>query len=1038
MHLLVQCISNKSGGWDQFSTQLGCGIVCLSKGLTYNFSKFMFDNMIENIEKQKHKFLMYHRFLQIILDITTVDKIHVPIKSLGSKLFASMQTNYAGIHFPLLPAMLPLGNDNLGEEDVIGNIPSPNVADDGNPSSSGIAADGHPSVVNEGEPIETTEPLPVSPDQPPHSPVTSLPSPFPTPTHDALDELTPEVAETIQSPSTHVPTPLESEFHRQPTPSPIREQFVEGSPNVVQLTISPERFNEAPMTNEQSVGGAENPVTLTSVHDLLCRYIKKTDDLQKELATTKSILGGEIEVLKKKVQDLEAQLTQQKKRKIVSDSAEVHKESNLDSLEILAEAARQTHSSSPKVVEASKSKPIISFSRRSGRNYLAKKVAASSKDSGGNDIPMVDQSDILQQTEHIPDIAAESTKDGSHISVDTFFVAGKEYTNSPSPAPLVPTQVSTEHTTETLHASGSLTSLDDQDISADPMEEEIIHDDDPAKVNAECADIPISEKERLDQAKLLQEWEDYKKSSDLAKAEQARYDSEIQSATKRYVSTLPIERQRELDAAIPNFDESDWQNIGAQVIATPGLATEFLGENVHQDDWASGIVQLMKQRHKAEAEKIAKAKRDKPMTQAQQKEYMRTYVKSQSSSLYNSAWSKKQVWALPFDKLVQMYNTIKARNDKAGMGASKNIPHVDFPVDAEKISLPDTSAGMTPIAAPSVVDKGKAKVVAEDIPSRKRTRKQMEEERLGEEAAKRLHDDQLAEMARFHELKAREVEPAAAKAKQMRKELDEQYASATLENLKDSTDEHLDIPSVEKNDAEDISTEDVAPEESSISTAMYLPGRRAKRMARVKSSHSTQRLIDVYAPDDSFVKEGSPDEWPEGFRDILVHWEVSKNGNINTIYRYDKTTLSFTFLQEILHLVDHEDLITLNELVQKYYATHTPTGSGMYLLGDLRVLFDSSTPDGAGYDVWKNNQKWKVKSWKFYPLPYVHVLETTTGIRVLMFISKRYPLSGSLMEKMLQQKVEIPPDPIGNARLFAESLVKLFKQRIMTSRAFDD
>jgi hypothetical protein len=79
VHTLLQCISNKSGGWDQFSTQLGCGIVCLSKGLTYNYSKFIFHNMSENIEKKKHKFLMYPRFLQMILGITTQDRVHLPI-----------------------------------------------------------------------------------------------------------------------------------------------------------------------------------------------------------------------------------------------------------------------------------------------------------------------------------------------------------------------------------------------------------------------------------------------------------------------------------------------------------------------------------------------------------------------------------------------------------------------------------------------------------------------------------------------------------------------------------------------------------------------------------------------------------------------------------------------------------------------------------------------------------------------------------------------------------------------------------------------
>jgi hypothetical protein len=81
-----------------------------------------------------------------------------------------MKTNYNGEHRPLLAAMFPHGNDDAVEGDVIGHMPSPNAADDGNPSSSGVAADGNPSVVNEGEPSTTAEPLPVSSDQPPPSP----------------------------------------------------------------------------------------------------------------------------------------------------------------------------------------------------------------------------------------------------------------------------------------------------------------------------------------------------------------------------------------------------------------------------------------------------------------------------------------------------------------------------------------------------------------------------------------------------------------------------------------------------------------------------------------------------------------------------------------------------------------------------------------------------------------------------------------------------------------------------------------------------
>lgn len=118
---------------------------------------------------------------------------------------------------------------------------------------------------------------------------------------------------------------------------------------------------------------------------------------------------------------------------------------------------------------------------------------------------MTDQSDTLQQTDHVHDIAAERTTDEGHISVDTFFVVGKEYMASPSPIPFVSAPVSTKDTTETLHATGSvanLTTLDDQDISVDPMAEVIIPDVDSTEVNEEGTDIIISEQERIEQERL--------------------------------------------------------------------------------------------------------------------------------------------------------------------------------------------------------------------------------------------------------------------------------------------------------------------------------------------------------------------------------------------------------------------------------------------------------------------------------------------------------------------------------------------------------
>lgn len=92
--------------------------------------------------------------------------------------------------------------------------------------------------------------------------------------------------------------------------------------------------------------------------------------------------------------------------------------------------------------------------------------------------------------------------------------------------------------------------------------------------------------------------------------------------------------------------------------------------------------------------------------------------------------------------------------------------------------------------------------------------------------------------------------------------------------------------------------------------------------------------------------------------------------------------MHFTFLQEILHLVDRQDMRTLYGMVTKYYTTHTPEGAGLFLLGDLHVLFDSQYPTGKGLQVWENSHHRKVCGWKFYPFCHVHVLETTSGVTV--------------------------------------------------------
>jgi hypothetical protein len=208
----------------------------------------------------------------------------------------------------------------------------------------------------------------------------------------------------------------------------------------------------------------------------------------------------------------------------------------------------------------------------------------------------------------------------------------------------------------------------------------------------------------------------------------------------------------------------------------------------------------------------------------------------------------------------------------------------------------DVSADNTTVVCTSSMDKGKAKIVEEDIPFRRWSRRQMEEDRLGEEAAQRLHKDQIQEE------RVRLIELEAARAKQARLDMDAQQVSvshdrpsAMVSDVPSSAP-----PSVATHASSAVTHEPELPidESSSLHSAIYIPGKRAKRMARMNVSKPphVKKELDFNADDASFLEEGSAEDWPEGSFNVLVRWEVSSNGQSNTIYRLDGSSMQFTFL----------------------------------------------------------------------------------------------------------------------------------------------
>ncbi|GJV14661.1 hypothetical protein Tco_1359984 [Tanacetum coccineum] len=83
IHTILQCLSAKTTAWNEFSSTMASAIICLATNQKFNFSKYIFESMVRNVENMAGKFLMYPssrskmggRCQQILL---TTDPHHTP------------------------------------------------------------------------------------------------------------------------------------------------------------------------------------------------------------------------------------------------------------------------------------------------------------------------------------------------------------------------------------------------------------------------------------------------------------------------------------------------------------------------------------------------------------------------------------------------------------------------------------------------------------------------------------------------------------------------------------------------------------------------------------------------------------------------------------------------------------------------------------------------------------------------------------------------------------------------------------------------
>ncbi|GKB70773.1 hypothetical protein Tco_0932185 [Tanacetum coccineum] len=604
VHTLMHCLSPKSGSWNQFPSSIATALICLSTDRVYNFSRFIIEGMIGNVKATKNKFLMYPRFLQMIVAIETADRTPRPTFGFSRKLFANMKFKWEGQPMPLTPPMLAIAaaGDAADEENAAAH------------EAAGSTAEAHPephsppvSPVREPTPQRQPETEWVVPN--PVSPVTDWrrwPSVL---AHSPNRDPTPEPASPPSSPAQTFM--FEEPLVFGPAPRPARDV----DPDVIESIIfgpqprpdnycepeeldnlfsmeddtthggfhveSPVRPDDAPTPTADAAGRAEDPVLLTSLSAKLDRCMGRIDSLETELGTTKKIMGGAILTLVSRVKKLEKTVKQLRTTRLVGDvpasegDVDIQDDVDIDGLSRMASAALgpdQTAVPSENVEEREEEEVPL---RRKRSAYRRARTAFST--------PAFEQ--FQAHLSAGPSVAADKGK---------------------APMP-------------------------DLDIPA-----EFIAEDAQARKRFEAEQASERLVQQLQAEALAQE----------------------------YMPNVSEERAKELDELMMRMTETDWLNLMMQVGSNPALARELLGADVTEDNFIERMTAIKDKKKRALADLRYRALKGKPMKQSEVTQMMRNLVKNQWCAAHNGTITMTAVKAMTKQQLIEEYEYICKRLEK--------------------------------------------------------------------------------------------------------------------------------------------------------------------------------------------------------------------------------------------------------------------------------------------------------------------------------------------------------------------------------------
>nr|GEZ80889.1 reverse transcriptase domain-containing protein [Tanacetum cinerariifolium] len=248
-----------------------------------------------------------------------------------------------------------------------------------------------------------------------------------------------------------------------------------------------------------------------------------------------------------------------------------------------------------------------------------------------------------------------------------------------------------------------------------------------------------------------------------------------------------------------------------------------------------------------------------------------------------------------------------------GPPGTSSVPPALFDIPPCPSDVP-TGASTVPTGSPTVPTdvssradptgvstKGKSLMVEEDIPVIARTFKQMEEDRLGEEATKRLHDEEMAQMERERV----EVQRKRQQEKK-RQALAEQLFKDRQNRPMNQAQQKAYMRKYVKNQSSDIYntgwtmayvksfTDDQLKQE-------FVKIHKVQSHSQIQAFSQTLKRPGHMLEEPSSKNPKSPKAPTPSMPEEVLFTPL---GEINALYRIDGSTKHFATLRQILHMVD--------------------------------------------------------------------------------------------------------------------------------------